>query len=69
MEGIITKETKHFSYYSRGSLYESKTWLSKACKRGLITQVDFDKLQKELDTIGIKLNKYINSIGDKKKPI
>ncbi len=24
------KEAKHFSYYSRGSLYETKTWLTKA---------------------------------------
>jgi len=23
------KEAKHFSYYSRGSLYETKTWLTK----------------------------------------
>jgi len=24
------KEKKHFSYYSRGSLYETKTWIVKA---------------------------------------
>ena len=27
------KEAKHFSYYSRGSLYETKTWLTKAYNR------------------------------------
>jgi len=27
------KETKNFSYYSRGSLFESKTWLTKANSR------------------------------------
>ena len=27
------KESKHFGYYDRGSLYETKTWLTKAYKR------------------------------------
>jgi len=30
------KETKNFSYYSRGSLFESKTWLTKANSRNLV---------------------------------
>jgi len=57
------KETKHFSYYSRGSLYESKTWLTKAHKRKLVSEEDFNKMYNELETIGVKLNNYINSIG------
>ena len=59
------KEAKHFSYYSRGSLFESKTWLTKANKRGLVDNENFEKLISTLDTIGVKLNNYINSIGKK----
>ena len=59
-------EAKHFGYYSRGSLYESKTWLTKAFNRKLISESDFNKFIIDIDTIGIKLNNYINSIGTKK---
>jgi four helix bundle protein len=34
-------ENRHFSYYSRGSLYETRTWLTKAMRRGLISSIDF----------------------------
>jgi four helix bundle protein len=57
------KEAKNFSYYSRGSLYESKTWLTKARNRNLIDETSFEKLMIQIDEIGIKLNNYINSIG------
>jgi len=59
-------EEKHFSYYSRGSLFESKTWITKAFNRKLILGVDFNNLIREIDSIGMKLNKYINSIGTSK---
>ena len=59
-------EEKHFGYYSRGSLFETKTWLTKAFNRSLILESDFNRFIIEIDTIGIKLNNYINSIGTKK---
>lgn len=59
------KEEKQFSYYARGSLYETKTWLSKAKNRKLISKEDFEKLNKELNDLAIKLNNYIKSIGKK----
>jgi four helix bundle protein len=59
------KEAKHFSYYSRGSLFESKTWLTKANCRGLVDDQDFKRIIAIMDTIGVKLNNYINSIGKK----
>ena len=34
------REAKNFSYYSRGSLYETKTWLTKAHNRKLIDDKD-----------------------------
>jgi len=57
------KEAKNFSYYSRGSLYETKTWLSKASNRNYITKEAFTEFMNKIDTIGIKLNNYINTIG------
>jgi four helix bundle protein len=59
------KEAKQFSYYSRGSLYETKTWLTKASTRKLITNEEFERFMKEINDIGVKLNNYINSIGKK----
>lgn len=61
------KESKNISYYSRGSLYESKTWLTKAKNRKLIEEEKFEKMIKAIDDIGIKLNNYINSIGKSKE--
>ncbi len=57
------KEVTHFGYYSRGSLYETKTWLTKANNRSLISDVDYDSFMKEIKDIGVKLNNYIHSIG------
>ena len=62
------KENKQFCYYSRGSLYETKTWLTKANNRKLIKDDIFDTFQNDINTIGIKLNNYINSIGKKTYP-
>ena len=59
------KENKQFCYYSRGSLYETKTWLKKAHNRGLIADNDFQSLEKDIETIAYKLNNYIKSIGIK----
>ncbi len=60
------KETINFGYYSRGSLYETRTWLTKVHNRGLITGEVFQKFMMEIDDIGVKLNNYIRSIGKKK---
>ncbi len=60
-------EAKHFYYYSRGSLYETKTWLTKANNRKLITENEFNEFINNINIIGIKLNNYINSIGKKSK--
>ncbi len=57
------RESENFGYYSRGSLFETKTWLVKASNRKLIEKVVFISLMTHIETIGIKLNNYINSIG------
>jgi len=61
------KEAVNFGYYSRGSLYETRTWLTKAHNRHLISGELFDQFLQQIDDIGIKLNNYIKSIG--KKPM
>ncbi len=58
------KEAKQFGYYSRGSLYETKTFLRKAFNRSLLTKEEYDSFANEIKVIGIKLNNYINSIGN-----
>ena len=57
------KESRHFGYYSRGSLFETKTWITKAHNRGMTNDVDFGEIIKSVDIIGVKINNYINSIG------
>lgn len=57
------KENINFCYYSRGSLYETKTWLTKAYNRSLISEDGYQKFDNWIKDVGIKLNNYINSIG------
>jgi len=57
------KENKQPCYYSRGSLFETKTWSTKANNRRLISEDKFENFSKEIDLIGKKLNSYIKSIG------
>ena len=57
------KENKQFCYYSRGSLFETKTWIRKAFNRKLIEEKIYLELSTDLETIGVKLNNYIKTIG------
>lgn len=62
------KEVKNFAYYSRGSLFETKTWLTKALSRKLIDQSKFEHITVELEILGKMINTYIKSIGDLQLP-
>jgi four helix bundle protein len=57
------KETRQFSYFSRGSLFETKTWLQKGYQRKLIVAEDYSELLNLTDVLGIKLNNYIKSLN------
>ena len=57
------KENINFCYYSRGSLQETKTWITKALKRNLLSEEDYNSLYQQLNTLSVKLNNYIKSIG------
>lgn len=45
-------EKRQFSYYSRGSLFETKTWIEKAQERALITEEESHQLQAKLKHSG-----------------
>lgn len=57
------KDSKNFLYYSRGSLYETRTWTIKAHNRNLITDKEYEELKTEIHDLSVKLNNYINTIG------
>ncbi len=59
------KENKLFCYYARGSLLETFTWSLKAFERDLISKEQYETLNQKLETLHIKLNSYIKSIGTK----
>ena len=63
------KEAKNFGYYSRGSLFETKTWLAKSLNRKLLNQDQHAALSSKLEVIGKMINSYINSIGDAREPL
>jgi four helix bundle protein len=58
------KDHKNFLYFSRGSLSETKTWLTKASNRKLINEEKFADLIDRYNSLGVKLNNYINTIGN-----
>ena len=59
------KETRQFSYYARGSLYEAKTCIQKAFNRKLISEENHDQLVKDTINLGVKLNNYISALKNK----
>ena len=54
------KDRLNFCYYARGSLEETKSWLSKAARRNLITKEE--SMQEITELLPKKLNSYIGSI-------
>lgn len=53
------KENLQFCYYSRGSLYETKTWIEKSYKRKLIPDEGYEELMVRANSVQGKLNGYI----------
>ncbi len=62
------KENRQFCYYSRGSLFETRTWLNKSLHRQLISNTNFEVLENKLNLLGRRLNTYITSIGKIPQP-
>ncbi|MGN6394050.1 MAG: four helix bundle protein [Mucilaginibacter sp.] len=59
------KENKNFCYFSRGSLIETKGWITKARRRNLISEKEHTDYLNKLAVVHLKLNAYIKHIGVK----
>lgn len=55
------KDSKSFYIIARGSMQESKTWLTKSLRRKLISETEHQSLLKEWNTINIKLMNFIKA--------
>ena len=61
------KEGKQFYFYLRGSIQETKSWLSKCKRRKLVPEDTSDKLLQEAEKIMAKLNAYIKFVSKSPK--
>jgi four helix bundle protein len=59
------QDNRRFTRIARGSLNETKHWLRRAFRRGLLTEQQIGKLKPMLDELGPRLNAYLKSIGPK----
>ncbi len=57
------KESKQFFFYSRGSIQETKAWLSKCKRRNIIDVNKAEDLLQQAEKILAKLNAYIKFIA------
>lgn len=56
-------DNRRFVRMARGSLNETKHWLRRAHKRGLLTTAQTSALKLMLDELAPTLNAYLSSIG------
>lgn len=56
-------DRRQFSYYARGSLHETRTWMQKSANRLLIPQTKFELLDERTAKLGRMLTGYIKTIG------
>ncbi len=59
------QDNKRFVRIARGSLYETRHWLRRAHKRGLLSTEDTNQLKPMLEELAPRLNAYLRSIGPK----
>jgi len=58
------QDNRRFVRIARGSLNETKHWLRRAYKRGLLEEKTVHLLKPILDELAPRLNAYLKSIGD-----
>ncbi len=56
-------EYRRFIRIARGSLYETRHWLRRAYRRGLLRKEQIDQVTPLLDELAPTLNAYLRSIG------
>lgn len=61
------KESKQFYFYSRGSLQETKAWLSKCQRRKIIEEEACSNLLIEADKLLLMLNAFIKFVSNSPK--
>ena len=60
-------ESKQFYFYSRGSILETKSWLSKLMRRKIVDEKLCAELIVQTETILRKLNSYIKFVATSQK--
>lgn len=61
------KESKQFYFYSRGSIQETKAWLSKCLRRKLIVKETCEQLIKLCKKLLLMLNAFIKFVSNSQK--
>jgi four helix bundle protein len=60
-------DNKRFVKISRGSLFETKNWINKAFRRGVISEFDNERLLKIIEELIPRLSAFINYLTKKCK--
>lgn len=58
------QDNRRFVRIARGSLNETKHWLTRAAKRQLLTETEIKEIQPIVKELAPRLNAYLNSIGN-----
>jgi len=59
------QDNRRFVKIARGSLNETRHWLRRAFRRGLLNESQIENLRGTLDELSPRLNAYLKSIGPK----
>lgn len=57
------KDRRLYCLYSRGSAFETETWIIKAKSRNLLSQEKYDELETQLKEFQRRLNKFIEHLN------
>ena len=60
-------DNRRFVRIARGSLNETRHWLRRAYRRGLLSDEQVGQLRPIVDELSPKLNAFLNSIGRKRE--
>jgi len=58
------QDNRRFVRTARGSMFETRHWLRRAHRRGLLNQETVSRIKSILDELGPKLNAYLSTIGE-----
>jgi four helix bundle protein len=58
------KDRRNFCYISRGSMFETRTWLLKAKNRNMIKDENYNEMYRKLAELHQKLNTYIKTLKE-----